>query len=106
MTIKDEVVVKNLIPSYGDGRHKIDWYIQDLRIAIEIMGEQHRKPVKFGGISNDLARFRMVGIKNRDSQKMYALISNGYGYTEIWYDENLTEELLISKIGTAFDNEI
>tara|TARA_R110002020_G_scaffold268819_3_gene484062 strand:+ start:17210 stop:17722 length:513 start_codon:yes stop_codon:yes gene_type:complete len=98
MVIKQEVSVRDLVPAYPTARHKTDWYIKDLGVIIEIMGEQHSKPVNFGGVHTHIVRTEFGNIKKRDNMKKHALIEEGYTYVELWYNEPLTEQYVISKI--------
>ena len=49
MRIAEEVSVSELVPDFPDNRKKVDWFIKDLRLVIEVHGEQHYQPVAFGG---------------------------------------------------------
>ena len=101
MIIRQEVSVKSLVPHYKNSKHRIDWYIKDLNTVIEVHGEQHSKPVSFGGISKDKATNAFLGNRLRDIRKKQALIGEGYAFVEIWYDEDLNEDLLLNKIRRA-----
>jgi len=101
MIIKQEVSIRDLVPTYAAPRHKCDWYIKDLGVVIEVHGEQHYKPVNFGGVHPHIARDQFGGVKRRDNMKRTALKAEGYTYVEIKYDEKLSESMLIDKIEHA-----
>jgi len=103
--IRQEVAIKDLVPGYRSGRHKADWFIKDLGIVIEVMGEQHKNLVRFGNISKELALTNLLNTRSRDSMKRAALENEGYTYIEIWYDEDISESLLINKINKALDSD-
>jgi very-short-patch-repair endonuclease len=98
MTIKQEVPVKSLVPEYPHSQHRIDFYIREMGLVIELHGIQHEQPRTFGGIDIDNARVKFSSTRRRDSQKKIALEEAGYLYVEIWYDESITEALLLERI--------
>jgi len=54
----------------GAGRkQEIDIYIPELKLAVEYDGEQHFKPVRFGGICSDLAKRKFEKQKQMDILK-------------------------------------
>jgi hypothetical protein len=53
------------------------------------MGEQHERPVAFGG-DNDVAREQFEGTVRRDALKKEAAEQEGYIYLTVWYYENKT----------------
>jgi len=91
-----EVPVSALVETYGDNRHHIDWYIDELGTVIELHGEQHYKMTNFGNISYEKAEKAFNQMKYRDNQKKYAIIDAGYEYREINYKlkRKLSSELL------------
>lgn len=82
-----EVPVEDLVPGYGS-LHRVDWYIEELGIVIELMGTQHDHPTQFGGgrsfetVQADFHRQRQ-----RDLTKQHALEEAGYQYRAIPYRE-------------------
>ncbi len=50
----------------GSKKYIIDWLITDKNVFIEYNGEQHYKPVKFGGMSNKVAMEKFEEQKIRD----------------------------------------
>lgn len=95
--IYEEVAVSDLVP-FKDNRKHIDWLIEDLRVVIEVNGEQHYKPCAIGGQN---ARNAFVKQVKRDVEVQLALENGGYTFIEIPYWDELTEEYLINKISTA-----
>jgi hypothetical protein len=51
------------------GKMSIDFYIPDYNIAIECQGEQHFKPVRFGGCSEEIAKHNFQETIKRDIRK-------------------------------------
>lgn len=94
--IYQEYPVNKINPNYPTGAHKFDWVVLDLRLVIEVHGEQHYRPVTFGGISYDEAERRLREQQYRDRAKMDAALESGYGYIEIPYSEikNVTTQFL------------
>jgi len=72
---------------YDDGRHAFDWVILDLFLVIECHGEQHYKPVTFGGISQEEANERLISQRYRDEIKAQAAIDAGFTYIVIPYTD-------------------
>ena len=48
-------------------------YVPKFKLAIEYHGEQHYKPVNFGGISNKRAKENLLNSHNRDMIKEYKI---------------------------------
>lgn len=96
-----EYPVKVINPSFKSGRERFDWVILDLKVIIECHGQQHKMPVRFGGISQEEAEENFKWQKHRDHAKQQAAIAAGYTYVIIWYDEEVTEEILLDKIEAA-----
>ena len=93
-----EVSVKEINPDHPDYRSKVDWYIPDLRVAIEVQGEQHYNPVDFGGEGKDKATLHFVKGQLRDVTKAMALAQVGIALVEISPDDEITEEELVQRI--------
>lgn len=92
--IFQEYPVKDINSTFKSGREKFDWYLPDLRLVIEVMGQQHDKPVQFGGKSEVQAKFDLIKRRSVDQSKMQAAIDVGCFYIAVWYDEDITAELL------------
>jgi len=80
-----EVAVLNLVEDYYDGRHHVDWYIEELNMVLELHGEQHYGIVNYGNKPFLEAKRQFEQIKKRDLNKKQALISSGYEFREISY---------------------
>ena len=89
-----EVPVPDLLPDYPD-RHRIDWWLEDYGIAVELHGAQHYKVVNFGNVSVRKAESDFNAILYRDNLKKTALLEAGFQYREIHYRyaKKLTPEL-------------
>lgn len=101
--IYQEYPVNKIDPSFSDGRCKFDWVILDLRVVIEVHGEQHYKPVRWSKeISEEEAIANFHQLQERDQAKKQAAISSGYTYLAISYQEIKNETIdsswLIEKI--------
>jgi len=89
----------NRISAYFDsGREKFDWVILDIKVIIEMHGPQHYQPVTFGGIPKEEAELNYNHQTNRDESKRRAAEEAGWIYIVFKYDEEITEQLLLSKI--------
>jgi very-short-patch-repair endonuclease len=71
--------------------------VLDLKLAIEIMGEQHERPVAFDGDKQQSIRNFERQVE-RDKLKKRLATEQGWKYLEIWYDEKLTEDYLAEQI--------
>lgn len=98
-----EVPVQDLVDGYT-GAMRVDWYIEDLNLVIELHGKQHYEQTSFGSESKLTSNFNWVASKGRDSNKKGLLQDAGYLFVEIPYtDESiLTQEYLLKKIEEAF----
>ncbi|CAB4160281.1 hypothetical protein UFOVP724_135 [uncultured Caudovirales phage] len=91
-----EVPMSSLVLDYPNNNDAVDWYIESLRLVIELHGEQHYRPVSF---SNQSYAEKMTSYHNivyRDNRKKTYLLDNGYMYIEIPYKlkSKLTAEML------------
>ena len=96
-----EVLVKDLIPSYAFPQDAVDWFIDEYNIVIEIHGIQHYKMQSFGSTDsywNQKKNFH--NIKYRDNRKKTALLDCSYSFLELSYKEyaKITPEYLKNKI--------
>lgn len=97
--IYQEYPVNRISRYFDSGREKFDWVILDpFRAIIECHGEQHYKPVRFGGITDEEAQENYKGQVARDEKKKEAAEKAGYAYIVIKYDEKPTAELIIQRI--------
>jgi very-short-patch-repair endonuclease len=99
--IKDILISKNIkyIPQYNikiDNKNVfVDFYINE-KIIIERNGEQHYKPIRFGGISSEHAAKNFEKQKNRDNLLNEYCKSNGINLIVIpyWYNDSDIHNIL------------
>jgi G:T-mismatch repair DNA endonuclease (very short patch repair protein) len=84
--IKEEVNVRKLFPSYGPHDHHYDFVVPMFKLIVECHGQQHGKPVTFGGSILD-ASSRFANQKRRDRLKEEVARENGWGYLIVWHNE-------------------
>jgi len=95
---KDHTVINNfrganfLINDETGRKQEIDIWIPKFKIAIEYDGEQHFKPVKFGGISDEKATRNFEYIKKMDRLKTSKIINEGIIFIRFKYTDNITLE--------------
>lgn len=77
--------------------YHVDWMLLDFKLAIEVMGEQHEKPVAFDG-DVEAAKVRFEQQQERDKKKKDLAIEQGWKWLEIWYHEPITEDYIADKI--------
>ena len=85
---------------FNDCRMKLplpfDFYLPKYNVLIEYDGEQHYKPVNFGGISNERALDNFITTKIRDSIKTWYCQQNNIKLIRIpYWDFGNIEEILI-----------
>ena len=81
--ILEEYPVVKVNPLYGDNSHRFDWVILDLKLVIEVHGEQHYRPVRFGGVSIEEAILNYNTQQWRDNRKQRAAEDAGWVYLSI-----------------------
>jgi len=101
MRIYQEYPVERVYPYYNSGREKFDWVILDLQVVCELHGEQHYRPVRFGGITQEEADQRFEDQKIRDAAKKRATWAAGFSYVCFRYDEKITLESFFDKLAVA-----
>lgn len=77
------------------GRLELDVYVVGANIGFEYQGIQHYEPQEHWGGLNALAR-----TQERDAEKARRCSEHGTRLIEIYYDEDLSEELVREKIGS------
>jgi len=94
--MRQEVPVSELFPDYNNNRDKYDIVLPNLQVVIEVHGQQHEKPVAFGG-DQVAAIFRFQEGKKKDSDKEEIAILSGWTYMCFWYHEikDLTSEKIV-----------
>jgi hypothetical protein len=105
-TLRQEVPVSELFPSYSNNRDKYDWVIPELFVIIECQGIQHFKVQSFG-LSAEEAVMAFQAQQFRDKQKEEVAILNGWTFIAIPYlDEKiLTAEYLTAAYNKCFNNK-
>jgi hypothetical protein len=86
------------------GMQEIDIWIPELKLAIEYDGEQHFRPVRFGGISVEMAESNYIEQKRRDTQKnskIHLHQDEVKYFVRFSYTESITEEYVRSKLALA-----
>jgi len=100
--IYQEYPVNRVSPYFDSGREKFDWVILDLMIVIECHGQQHYKPVRFGGISQAEAETKFQDQLLRDLKKKLAAEKAGWTYVTFKFDEkDISSTVLLQKIEAA-----
>ena len=83
----------------GKGLLSYDFYIQDCNLLIEYQGEQHERPVKFNGITENEAKKCFIRQKEHDKRKREYAKEHNIKLLEIWYwDYDNIEEILNENI--------
>ena len=80
--------------SSKDGQMSYDIFISKLNVAIEYQGKQHFEPIEFfGGIAS------FEDVRRRDQEKARLSKENGIKLVYINYDEEITPDLIIDRVG-------
>jgi len=104
--IYQEYPVNMISPYFDSGREKFDWVIMDLMIVIECHGEQHYKPVCFGGMPKEEAEAKYKEQVMRDLKKKMAIQKAGWTYVVFKYDEkDISVGSLMVKVATEGDRQ-
>jgi len=80
------------------GRQRVDFTIPKLGLALEYDGEQHFRPIRFGGISEKRAEELFKECQRLDKQKEDLCQENGIRLIRFRYDSSLTVESVSNKI--------
>ena len=86
-----EYPVNKINPNFPNGKSKIDWVILDLRVCIEIQGQQHFSYIPFFHKTHD----DFLAGQKRDKEKKDAIEAAGYTYIAVKYDSELDVDKLI-----------
>ena len=78
----------------------VDWFILDLNLAIECHGEQHSRPVAFGG-NKEEAEIAFKKQKIQDNRKKNLCHEQGWKTLEIWFNDDLSPDAIFKKIMEA-----
>lgn len=85
--------------NYKRERLYFDFYIKKLGVFIEVQGEQHVKYVKH--FHQDRKDF--LKQKERDNLKRIWAEENDFHLVRVYYNEDITEDLLMEKITKAME---
>lgn len=92
-----EYPVERVSSDWDSGREHFDWVVPTLKLVIEVHGEQHYKPVRFGGISAEEATEAFKEQRIRDADKRNAALSAGWTYVAISPEVNITDEWILEQ---------
>jgi len=82
--IYQEYPVTRINPDFYNPQCRYDWVILDLKIVIEIMGEQHYKPVRWSReTSVEEAEMSFQATQRKDEQKKNAALEVGFSYVAL-----------------------
>lgn len=97
--IRQEYRVSDINPDFKSNREKVDWVILGVNVAVEVMGEQHYRPVQFGGRDiSEAKQFYRKTIES-DEKKRQAILDAGWTYITVKYNEkSLTAEALGERV--------
>ena len=79
--------------SVDNKRLRFDFYIPNQNVLIEYDGEQHYRPVTFGGMTKEKALEVHEKIKSRDHRKNVWALDKGFRLIRIRFDEDIAEVL-------------
>ena len=91
------------------GKQEIDIYIPELKLAIEYDGEQHFRPVRFGGISYKRAKDKFKNVKYLDKLKNFKVSQNKNDikyFIRFNYQEDISYKYVESKVRMVLGGEI
>jgi len=83
-------------------KHKLffDFYVRELRLFVEVQGQQHFKFVSH--FHGDKEKFQ--GQVNRDNLKIEYVQEEDFYLVYINYDDEITEDLMLTRITEAMNN--
>ena len=86
---------------YKGQRLFFDFYIKELSVFVECQGRQHLEYVKHFHGDNE----GFIKQKLRDNLKLEYIQNNDFYLIRIYDSENITKELVLNKINSAFNSE-
>jgi len=89
-----EYPVSRVNPDYKNNAHMFDWCIPDLKVCIEIHGQQHFKMIPFFHKSDTAFQDQL----RRDKEKKDAAEEAGWTYFMVRYDEELDVDALVDLV--------
>lgn len=103
--LRQEYNVSKVNHDYSSNREKFDWAIIGLNVVIEIHGEQHYRPVCFGGMTQDEAERNFRRRQELDEEKKLAAEEACWGYVVVKYTEkDITLDELTLRIRQAIES--
>jgi len=93
------IIIKEHYVKYKGSKLFFDFYIKDLNVLIECQGQQHLKFIKH--FHEDKRGF--VAQKNRDNMKLEYVQENNIAFVRIYFDEDITKDLIMRKIYNAIE---
>lgn len=104
--LRQEYHVSKVNPDHSSNREKFDWAILGLDVVIEVHGEQHYRPVCFGGATEDEAERNFRRRLELDEEKKLAAEEACWGYVVVKYNEkDITIQELTQRILDACSNK-
>lgn len=100
-----EYPLEKIDPSFPSGRLMIDWVVPEIKLAIEVQGEAHYAPVRFGGISLEEAQEAFSGQQRRDRAKENACSDAGWTIIQISPKIDITADWLLEEYQKNFNPE-
>lgn len=89
------IIIKEHYINYKGTRLFFDFFIKDLRLLIEVQGQQHTKFIKHFHLDKET----FVAQKKRDNLKIeYVQENDGFSLIRFNYDEKITKELILNKM--------
>lgn len=100
--VRQEYSVSRVNPGFASNREKFDWAVLGLNIIVEIHGQQHYRPVCFGGITLDEAKAIFRRRQDKDEEKQEAASKAGWAYLVVKYTEkDISLEELSTRVSQA-----
>lgn len=101
--IYEEYPLYKINSDYKSKKECLDWVIKELKVAIEIDGEHHFKPVTYGGITKEEAESNFMFQIRRDTNKDFYCEKADWKLIRVSYKEKLNnfdsiEKFLIERI--------
>ena len=93
------VLVKEYYVKYKGTRLFFDFFIKDLKILIEVQGEQHTRFVQH--FHGDKEGF--VKSKWRDNLKIEYAQEHGIAFVRFYYNEKITKKVVMKKLYKAIE---
>jgi len=93
------VLIKEYYVKYKGTRLFFDFFIKDLKILIEVQGEQHTRFVEhFHGDKDGFNKSKF-----RDNLKIEYAQEQGVAFVRFYYNEKITKKVIMSKLYKAIE---